>query len=64
MLPTFRVLFLGIRNSERSIFAEFLLRSIGDDRFEVYSARETPGELHPLVLKILARTLQAADPSL
>jgi arsenate reductase (thioredoxin) len=54
MRPTFRVLFLGTRNSERSILAEFLLRSTGDKRFEVYSAGETPsGEVHPLVLKIL-----------
>jgi arsenate reductase len=53
MRPTFRVLFLGTRNSERSILAEFLLRSMGGDRFEVYSAGETPGDVHPLVLKIL-----------
>ena len=54
MRPPFRVLFLGTRNSERSILAEFLLRSIGGDRFVVYSAGEAPkGEVHPLVLKIL-----------
>jgi arsenate reductase (thioredoxin) len=54
MRPTFRVLFLGTRNAERSIFAEFLLRSTGGKRFEVYSAGETPtGEVHPLILKIL-----------
>ena len=35
MRPTFRVLFLGTRNSERSILAEFLLRSMKDNRFEV-----------------------------
>ena len=54
MQPRFRVLFLGTRNSERSILAEFLLRSMGSDRFEVYSAGEIPtGEIHPLVLQIL-----------
>ena len=54
MRPTFRILFLGTRNSERSILAEFLLRSIAGVRFEVYSAGETPtGDVHPLVLKIL-----------
>ena len=47
-------LFLGTRNSERSIFAEYLLRSLGGDRFEVSSAGETPkGGAHPIALKIL-----------
>jgi arsenate reductase (thioredoxin) len=50
----FRVLFLCTRNDDRSIFAEYFLRSLGGDRFEVYSGGETPsGEIHPLVLKIL-----------
>lgn len=54
MRTLFCVLFLGTRNSDRSILAEFLLRSIDGDRFEVYSAGEAPkGEVHPLVLKIL-----------
>lgn len=54
MRPIFRILFLGTRNSERSIIAEYLLRSAGGDRFEVYSAGEAPtGDVHPLVLKIL-----------
>jgi arsenate reductase len=59
MHSKFRVLFLGTRNSERSILAEFLLKSMGDDRFEVYSAGETPtGEVHPLVLEILREDFQ------
>ena len=59
MHPTFRVLFLGTRNSDRSILAEFILRSLGGDCFEVYSAGETPtGEAHPLVLKILREDFQ------
>ena len=59
MRPRFRVLFLGTRNSERSILAEFLLRSTGGDRFEVYRAGETPtGEVHPLILKILGEDFE------
>ena len=54
MRPKFRVLFLCTRNDDRSIFAEYFLRSMGGERFEVYSGGETPsGEVHPLVLKIL-----------
>ena len=54
MRPKFRVLFLGTRNSDRSIFAEYFLRSMGSDRFEAYSGGETPkGEVNPLALKIL-----------
>jgi len=34
MRPTFRILFLGTRNSERSILAEFLLRSMAGDQLE------------------------------
>ena len=59
MHPTFRVLFLGTRNSERSIFAEYLLRSLGGDRFEVSSAGESPGgEVDPIVLKILSENFK------
>jgi arsenate reductase (thioredoxin) len=54
MRPKFRVLFLCTRNSDRSILAEYFLRSMGSDRFEVHSGGEAPaGEVHPLVLKIL-----------
>jgi arsenate reductase len=59
MRHPFRVLFLGTRNSERSILAEFLLRSAGGDRFEVHSAGETATrEVHPLVLKILRENFE------
>ena len=55
--PKFRVLFLCTRNSDRSIFAEYFLRSMGGDRFEVYSGGEAPaGEVHPFVPKFFAKT--------
>ena len=53
-VQNFASCFLCTRNSDRSIFAEYFLRSVGGDRFEVYSGGENPsGEIHPLVLKIL-----------
>ncbi len=55
MRQKFRVLFLCTRNADRSIFAEYFLRAVGGDRFEVYSGGENPsGEVQPLVLKILS----------
>ena len=63
MRPKFRVLFLCTRNDDRSIFAEYFLRSMGGDRFEVYSGGESPsGEIQPLVLKIL-RDVFKIDPA-
>jgi arsenate reductase (thioredoxin) len=54
MSQKFRVLFLCSSNADRSIFAEHFLRSLGSDRFEVYSAGEQPTrEVHPLVAKVL-----------
>jgi arsenate reductase (thioredoxin) len=54
MSSKFRVLFLGIRNSDRSIFDEYFLRSAARDRFEIYSGGDAPtGKVHPLALKIL-----------
>jgi arsenate reductase (thioredoxin) len=54
MRPKFRVLFLCTRNGDRSIFAEYFLRTMGGESFEVYSGGESPsGEVHPLALKIL-----------
>ena len=54
MHQKFRVLFLCTRNSDRSIFAEYFLRSTGGDRFDVCSGGESPaGEVHPFVAKIL-----------
>jgi protein-tyrosine-phosphatase len=50
------VLFLCSQNSARSIMAEFILRQLADDRFEVYSAGFKGGsEIHPQTLYILKK---------
>jgi arsenate reductase len=59
-----RVLFLCTGNSARSIFAEYLLRRIGQSRFKVYSAGSEPaGIVSPFALQVLADSykLDAAD---
>jgi arsenate reductase len=53
MNPT-RVLFLCTGNSCRSHMAEGLLRALGGDRFEVFSAGAKPaGHVHPLAIQVM-----------
>jgi arsenate reductase len=50
----FRILFLCTGNSARSILAEFLLRKIAPDRFDVFSAGSTPKpQPNPHALRVL-----------
>jgi protein-tyrosine-phosphatase len=51
-----RVLFVCTANAVRSQFAESLLRSIGGDRFDAFSAGVTPGDrVHPMTTRVLER---------
>lgn len=48
-----RVLFLCTHNSARSQMAEGLLRKMGDDQFEVFSAGTEETRVHPLAVEAM-----------
>ncbi len=50
---TTRVLFLCTGNSARSVIAEALLKKMGGDDFEVYSAGTDPKGINPFTTKVL-----------
>ena len=49
-----RVLFLCTHNSARSQIAEGLLRELGRNRVEVFSAGTEPTDIHPLAIKVMS----------
>lgn len=53
-IQLFKILFLCTGNSARSIFGEYLIRRIGGDRFDSYSAGTEPaGKVNPFAIRVL-----------
>ena len=58
----FDVLFICSGNSARSIFAEALLRDLGQCRFQAFSAGSRPGtQLNPFAIEVLTRNGHSTD---
>lgn len=52
-LPLVRVLFLCTHNSARSQMAEGIMRHLGGENIEVYSAGSQPGTVHPDAVRVM-----------
>ena len=49
-----KIIFICTGNACRSQIAEGLMRSLADDKFEVYSAGGYPTKVHPAAIKVMS----------
>jgi len=49
-----KIIFICTGNACRSQIAEGLMRSLADDKFEVYSAGAYPTKVHPAAIKVMS----------
>ena len=49
-----KIIFICTENACRSQIAEGLMRSLGDDKFEVYSAGANPTKVNPAAIKVMS----------